>query len=406
MSTVTLGPTLTPEGISAPTFAEVLAQLTLLYQGIFGSDIYLGNDSQDGQFLAIIAQAIADCNASAINCYASFSPATAQGSSLSSLVKINGLQREIPTNSTAPCTLVGQAGTVITNGQAVDTSGNVWLLPASVVIPSGGSINVTATAQDPGAIGAGTGAINGINTPTYGWQSITNTAAATAGAPVETDGALRSRQSASVAYPAQTVIEAIRAAVANVPGVIVSTVYENDTSTTDSNGVPANSIAPIFSGGSVSAVASAVLSRKPPGIPTYGTTQVTVFDSNGIPTIIHLFELVVTPIYVSLTIKAATGYLSSTEQMIIDALVQHASNFAIGQTVGFFRLLSPANLTGDAAMMSSGLAQPQLDAISATYSVEAITLGTAPSPTGMIDVPIAFNSQAQLLAVNVVVTVS
>ena len=75
---------ITDTGITAPTFAEIYSYLVGQYQGIFGADIYITPDSQDGQFLAIIAAAINDSNAAAIAIYNSFSPATAQGQALSS----------------------------------------------------------------------------------------------------------------------------------------------------------------------------------------------------------------------------------------------------------------------------------------------------------------------------------
>lgn len=413
MSYTYLGPTIGPSGISAPSYQTILTSLQTMYQGIFGSDVYLGNDSQDGQFLAIIAQAISDLNTAAITVFNNQNPANAQGTGLSSIVKINGISRNVPTNSTTVCTVVGVPGTVITNGQAVDTSGNIWLLPSPTTIPVSGSLSVTVTAQNAGAIAAAPGAINGINTPTYGWQSITNPLSATVGAPVELDGALRQRQSASVAIPSQVVVDAIAAAVANVSGVTKSMVYENATTSTDVNGVPAGSIAPIVAGGATTDIGNAILSRKPPGCPTYGTTPVTVYDSNGLPVTINYFVLSQTTIYVVLGIKALTGWLSSTVALIQNAMSQYVSNFSIGQTAAYFDLLSPANLSGDSAIEASALTnggtpltQPQLDQIKATYRVESLTIGTVPNPTGTVDIPIAFNSEAFLPASNVTINVS
>ena len=76
------------------------------------------------QFLGIVAAAINDSNAAAVAVYNSFSPATAQGNGLSSVVKINGITRLVASNSTVDLTVVGIAGTTITNGQASDSSGS------------------------------------------------------------------------------------------------------------------------------------------------------------------------------------------------------------------------------------------------------------------------------------------
>jgi len=73
------------------------------------------------------------------------------------------------------------------DGTALDTASNQWMLPSSVVIPSGGEITVTATAQNLGAILALPNTVTSIGTPTRGWQSVTNEAAAAPGAPVESD---------------------------------------------------------------------------------------------------------------------------------------------------------------------------------------------------------------------------
>jgi len=238
-----VAPTVDANGISAPQFSDVLAYLQDQYRAIYGADVYLGNDSQDGQFLGVIAAAINDVNAAAVAVYNSFSPMTAQGNGLSSNVKLNGISRLVPTNSTVDVTIVGVAGTEIANGIVSDTNRNKWNLPALVSIPLGGTVTVTATCQSLGAVAAQPGTVTKIETPTFGWQTVTNTAAAALGQPVETDAELRARQSKSVATPSQTVFEGIVGSVANIAGVNRIAGYENDTDATDSNGVPAHTIA-------------------------------------------------------------------------------------------------------------------------------------------------------------------
>ena len=165
----TLAATITSTGISAPSYADIYQSLQASFQAIYGSDSYIDPDSQDGQMLAIFAQAMNDANNATIAAYNSFSPTTAQGTGLSSNVKINGLKRLVPSNSTVNVTIVGVAGTTITNGIVGDTAGNQWALPASVVVPGGGSIVVTATCTAPGAINAAPATVTSIVTPTQGW---------------------------------------------------------------------------------------------------------------------------------------------------------------------------------------------------------------------------------------------
>ncbi len=72
-----------------------------------------------------------------IAAYNSFSPGFAQGAGLSSIVKINGIARKVPSNSQCVVTIVGQAGAQITNGIIGDNLnlGTQWALPALVTIP-------------------------------------------------------------------------------------------------------------------------------------------------------------------------------------------------------------------------------------------------------------------------------
>ncbi len=53
----TLAPQITAAGITSPDYSDILAELQDGYYSIYGSDAVLTSDSQDGQLLAIFAQA-------------------------------------------------------------------------------------------------------------------------------------------------------------------------------------------------------------------------------------------------------------------------------------------------------------------------------------------------------------
>jgi uncharacterized phage protein gp47/JayE len=323
-------PTISATGISAPTFADVLAYLQAQYRSIFGADIYLGNDSQDGQFIGIIAAAINDSNAAAVACYNAFSPATAQGNNLSSAVKTNGISRLVASYSTVDLTIVGVAGTTINNGIVSDANSNSWLLPASVVIPLSGSITVTATCSAAGSIAAAVGTVTKISTPVYGWQSVTNAAAASQGAPVESDAALRVRQGQSVAIPSLTILEGIAGAVESLAGVSQVRAYENDTNATDSNGIPEHSIVVVVLGGDSTSIANAISAKKTPGAYTHGTTSATVTDNIGIAHVIRFFRPTDAPVSVAITIKALSGYSTAVGDQIKQSIADYINSTAIG----------------------------------------------------------------------------
>ncbi|EBY0662255.1 hypothetical protein GQ299_004611, partial [Salmonella enterica subsp. enterica serovar Newport] len=286
LDTLGLSATVTAQGISAPDYQTILDKLTSYFRQIYGSDAYLEPDSKDGQMVALWALSVHDANNTAITVYNSFSPTTAQTAALSSNVKINGITRKIATNSTADLLLTGTAGTTITNGSARDKNGIIWNFPASVTIGVDGTMLVTATCASSGAVAALAGTITTINTPTRGWTSVTNPAAATVGAPAETDAELRIRQGQSVAIPSITPFEGVDGAIANIAGVTRHKLYENDTGKTDGNGLPPHSISAIVDGGDVTEIARTIRGNKGQGVRTWGKTSVTVPDKYGNPHII------------------------------------------------------------------------------------------------------------------------
>lgn len=365
----TLACTIDANGISAPSYTDILGSLTASLQSIYGSDIYIDPDSQDGQWIAVLAQMVNDGNQADITTYNSYSPTYAQGAGLSSVVKINGLRRQTWSNSTAVVTLVGQAGSTISNGVAQDTSQNLWNLPTTVTIPLSGSIDVTAVAQQPGNIIAPAGTITTIYTPTRGWQSVTNAVAATPGNPVEMDATLRQRQAASTSISAITPLQAIISNVAETAGIGRYAIYQNKTGATDSNGIPGHSIAVVAEGGDVAAIANAIEAKVSPGTGTYGTTTETVEDPAGVPTPISFFEMSEVYVIVQANIVPLTGYVSTTGTLAQNAIVQYFANFPIGQDSMLGKLFGPANLSGDAATSSSGQTQQQLDVLSNTYNL-------------------------------------
>lgn len=386
-------PIIDASGISAPSYAEVLDYLQQQYRSIYGADVYLGNDSQDGQFLGVLALAISDANAATIAAYNSFSPLTGQGNGLSSNVKINGIARAVATNSQVDLKVVGQAGTVITQGIARDVNGKTWALPATVTIPPAGEITVTATCTEMGGITAGVGQVNVIATPTRGWQSVTNPSAADPGAPVETDSSLRQRQQVSVALPSRTVLEGTTGAVANIMGVTRLATYENDTNATDSNGIPAHSISLVVEGGDAAAIAQAIADKKTPGTGTYGTTLQTVTDVYGRPLAIRFCRPTYQAVTVALTLKALAGYSSVTGAAVQQAVSDYINSVEIGGG------LSKSVEWADAITAANSVPN------NATFKITSLAL-TGPGGAGSPDVALAFNQAAQCNPAAVTITVT
>ncbi|HGV9335510.1 TPA: baseplate J/gp47 family protein [Raoultella planticola] len=394
LDTLGLSATVTAEGISAPDYQTVLDTITGYFQQIYGSDAYLEPDSKDGQLVALVALAIHDANNTAISVYRSFSPATALGDALTSNVKINGITRRSATNSTVDLLLTGTVGTTITNGSVRDTNSVVWNLPATVVIGSDGTVVATATCANSGAVAAVAGSVNGINTPTRGWASVTNPLAATVGVAAETDAELRVRQSQSVALASLTPFDAVDGAIANVEGVTRHKLFENDTEATDSNGLPPHSISAIVEGGDALEIAHTIRSTKGQGVSTYGTTAIMVTDKYGNPYIIRFSRPVDVPVYVSITLKALTGYSSEVGDEIKAAVAAYINSLAIGDSVLLSRVYSPANL----GVVSGGNAR--------YYDIMELLIGRSSDDVAAANVVVAYDESASCSVDNIVLVVT
>lgn len=393
MTILSTAPVIDATGIRAPSYGEVLQYFKEQYRGIYGADTYLEADSQDGQLLAVFALAIHEANTAAINVYNAFSPATAANAALSSNVKINGLARGVATRSSVDLRIVGQGGVTIVDGVATDADRGRWLLPASVTIPPGGEITVTAQSQALGAVTAAAGSINQIGTPTLGWQSVSNPAAATPGAPVESDAALRVRQAVSVALPSRSVLEGTIGAVASVPGVLRHAAYENDTAAADAHGLPPHSIALVVDGGDAALIAQAIAAKKTPGTGTHGTTAVVVTDIYGIAHRIHFFRPTIVPLAVDVQMRALAGYNTATGQAVQRAVADYINGVAIGGGA------SASVEWADAISAANGVPG------NGTFKITGLTL-RGPAGNGVPDVPLAFNEAAAATPDDVKLTVT
>mgnify|MGYP000090871448 CR=1 FL=1 len=349
-------------------------------RAIFGDDLYLEPDSQEGQLLAVFALAIHDAYSLAGSVYNAYSPHTAQGAGLSRMVVINGIRRQADTRSTAELHIVGQAGTVIRNGVATDTASRRWLLPDEVVIPLSGEITVTATAAEAGDLRAAPGEIAAIGTPCRGWQSVNNPAAATPGAAVETDAALRQRQRVSTALPSRSVFDGTVGAVASVPGVTRWAAYENDSGQIDAHGLPPHSIALVVEGGDAREIAGAIAAKKTPGTGTAGDTAVTTLDACGVPNVIRFYRPASVAVRALVVVKPLAGYLSTTGERVRQAVADAINALAIGEDVLLSRLFTPIN----AADADGGR----------TFDVVSLALASGDAEPAAANVAVAFSSVA------------
>lgn len=366
-------------GCHIPPFADIYAAMQAEYRSVYGADVEIEEDDQDGEWLGIQAKAFNDVCAAFASVYNAFSPATAQGVGLASVVKTNGITKKIAGFSTADLTIVGTVGTVILSG-VVSDGAYKWSMPTVVTIPLSGQIVVTAICQTAGAVTAAPGTISSIQNLTKGWQSASNAAPATPGAPVETDPQLRVRQSESTALGATGLVDSIQGAILALDRVTRLRVYENDTNAPDVNGIPGHSIAAVVDGGDALAIATTIAQRKSSS-GTYGTTiQTVTTGSAGVPRDIAFFRPTQPTISWGVSVKALRGFTLDVKTQIQKALATWTNALGIGAgTAGrimLARAYTPALLTGAAA---------------SSFELLALTASRDGAALSAQDVTIAFN---------------
>jgi uncharacterized phage protein gp47/JayE len=379
-------------GFHFADYPAFLAYFQAEFRRIYGADVVLDADTQDGQWVAILAQAAYDTAALAAAVYSSFSPATGRGSALSRNVAINGIARQVATKSQVDLTLVGTPGATVLNGVAEDALNQRWVLPPSVTIGSGGSVIVTALAENAGDLAAAAGTITTIATPARGWQTVTNVSAAVVGAPVETDAALRRRQAESVSIPSLSVMGGITGAVADVDGVTHYRGYENDSGATDGDGIPAHSVCLVVSGGDVQEIAEAIARKKTPGTGTFGNTSATVSDSAGMSNTINFERPTLVEARVRITVEAFSGYSSAYGEQIVAAVAAYINSRAIGDDLLITRLYVPAALGNSEA--------------GSTYEITALELAEGAGAFGTANIVVGFNERAVVDVADIEVVVT
>lgn len=225
--------------------------------------------------------------------------------------------------------------------------------------------------------------IDTVLTPVLGWDSVINPIAATPGSGRETDEELRLRFRNGKFERATNSYDAMYSALINLDNVTEVTIYENDTSVVDSNGVPAHSFLPIVVGGLSQNIGNAIWDNKPTGILSYGNTSVNVTDIQGGTHIVSFSRPSPVVIYISMSITTDINFPANGNDLIRSNLISYfQTNFGTGDDVVYSRLYTPINAVPG-------------------HQVNSLTIGTSPSPSGTTNIPIAFSDIASLSSINI-----
>jgi uncharacterized phage protein gp47/JayE len=308
-------------GLTIQTTPEIIAEIldgAPGYPGmrqIYGANINVDANSPDGQMVNIIAQAKTDVLELSQQIYNSFDPDKAVGTSLDARCAINGVIRNAGTKTIQNVTVTTDRAlslpgldTSVTPFTVADTSGNQYQLVSTYAFVGAASTSLVFQAALIGAVSSLPNTIISIVTVTLGVTAVNNPATyTTLGLNEETDYALRIRRQKSVALPSQGYLEGLLGALLNTTDVTEAKVYENDTNTTDANGIPGHSIWCIVKGGTNAAVANAIYVKRNAGCGMKGTITVPVLQADGSFFSIKFDRPTSENLYISFNIVAVTG---------------------------------------------------------------------------------------------------
>jgi uncharacterized phage protein gp47/JayE len=342
----------TPEGFVRKRLDVILQELNAEMKAIFGEELNLTPESPDGQVNGATSESYANLWELAELSYNARNPSAAVGAALSSLVQLNYITRLPATRTTADVTLGGTPGAVIPAGSLMSASATdtKYETTAEATLDGLGSAVVKARGLEFGEISCPAASIDTIDSPVVGWSTVTNLAEGLIGTEEETDVELRARRQRSTSTGAQAILDAMFAAINNIPGVTNLTILENDTNIVDANGLPPHSFEVIVVGGDDQAIADTIWAKKSTGSTPAGTSDIDIVDSQGITHTMRLTRPAQIDIYVKVTITTFADYPADGDDLIKQAIVDYANGdliagrgFSVGDDVIYTRLYTPIN---------------------------------------------------------------
>ena len=304
-------------GLTTMTQQELVDYFTTQYQEIYGPDINLSSDTPDGQMMMIFIQSILDILDFLTQINSQFDPDEAYGKILDQRVAINGIQRQAGTHTVTNITVVtSQALTLYGLDQdsqeiytVQDNSGNKWNLIETSVISVAGSNVLVFQAENPGAVLSVPNTITTPVTVVLGVSSVNNpTLYTTLGINEETDYQLKIRRQKSVSLSSQGYLQGLIAALENIPGIVSVFIYENDTGSTDGDGIPSHSIWVIVSGSANNAdIANAIYTKRNAGCGMKGDQEFNITQADGTNFIIRWDVVVAETLFIKFTATSLDG---------------------------------------------------------------------------------------------------
>ena len=389
----------TDRGFRRKTYSDIIADMEAKAKDLFGPKIDLSSASPLALFLRVVAFAVSLLWQVAERVYGSAYIDTATGQSLDYAVKYAGISRRLPSHARRLVRFAGDPGVTIPQGFLVETEQGIRFATMEVrTIDETGRAEVLAEAVEPGMSGnVAPGQITRITNPIPGVSAVTNLdhPRNVDGLDRETDRELRERYYQSLAAGGASTLDSLRASVLAVPGVRTARVFHNPTMEVDEEGRPPKSVEVVALGGADEDIAYAIHRTIAAGIQPYGEIEVVVKDAGGQDQTIRFSRAEVVDIYVSVTVTTGALYPLDGDEQVQDAIIRYVggidnqgashNGLGLGQDVVWTALIQVAR------------------SVPGVQDV-AITVGTAPNPTGTVNLGIGDRQVAETTPDKVVVS--
>lgn len=337
------------QGLHIKTVNDIIDELTIGMQNIYGSDINVDASSPDGQLINIFAQAVADMLELLVSTYNSFNPESAYGSILDQRAALNGIVRQGATYTyvdvsitvTQGLNLQGLDGDPDASAFTVsDDAGNEFVLVDSYTFSVAGTASLSFRAKDIGAVLVTTNTITNQVTVVLGVSAVNNSAVATIqGVDGESDTDFKIRRLKSFMLSGLGWRESLEASILAVDSVTDVMVIENNTTGTV-GGVPAHSIWIIVENGSEQYISEVIYEKRPLGCGMLGSVEFIVTRTNAQSFTAKFDRPLYTELYISFSISLKGGGTPDTAYIKTQLALALANYYKLNQTAIASELVS------------------------------------------------------------------
>jgi uncharacterized phage protein gp47/JayE len=350
-------------GLHTQSLVDIVTELETGFKAIYGADINVAANSPDGQMINLFAQAKIDMLDLITDIYGSFSPTNARGAVLDQRCAINGVTRQGATYTVVNISIVVDRDVYLTgvnDGSPFtisDGAGNKFVLIDSVLVSiydTPGTVHAFR-AYDKGAVSVTIATLTTIDTITLGVLSVNNaTSPTTQGVDEELDAALRLRRAVSVSLPSSGFLEGLQGALAAIDGVTQAKVYENNTGTTDGDGIPGHTIWCIVEGGDDDEIANVIYVKRNAGCGMKGSEVVAIPQVNGFSLPVMFDRPSLEDLYIELTIVSLDPSVHTIDEDFIKKAIYDGVTYGINQTADFTAISAVVKAADPYAVITAG----------------------------------------------------